>query len=225
MFFNSQMILLFKMDLSFFNLDVLNQYIIPILIPLLVAIASGFLSYFGAIQRIRKDLEAEFDRELRAKRIKAYSTLWMHLKLLTHTQIMDLHDVRKEGLLCLYRNLHDWYFESGMFLSTHSRKQFDKLKENMRDFFQKEDLSKFLEKGSFAPSLTNPLLDTSCIEEVKKMGRIKKKIKIRFNVTLPCDPYKKCFEDMNKIEKMIKIGKNFRDSLVNDIGGRREFFT
>jgi hypothetical protein len=181
MFFNSQMILLFKMDLSFFNLDVLNQYIIPILIPLLVAIASGFLSYFGAI--------------------------------------------RKEGLLCLYRNLHDWYFESGMFLSTHSRKQFDKLKENMRDFFQKEDLSKFLEKGSFAPSLTNPLLDTSCIEEVKKMGRIKKKIKIRFNVTLPCDPYKKCFEDMNKIEKMIKIGKNFRDSLVNDIGGRREFFT
>ena len=67
---------------------------------------------------------------------------------------MDLRNVTNEGL-SLYLHLNDWYFKSGMYLSTSSRKQFDDLKENMRNFFELECNTSDLDRSSGIVSMTN----------------------------------------------------------------------
>jgi hypothetical protein len=202
-------------------------YIQPILTVVLPVI-SGILAFYTATQKVRKDLEAEFDKDLRTKRIETYPTLWSDLMILTHNEIIYFHDITNQELVCLYRNLHIWYLGYGMFLSISSRKQFDKLKDNIRDFLNKENLIDSLKKETLDKKLQDNLLDNECIRMIKKiqnMKKIEKRIKrIMFSFRNSTDRDAECFKKIEKIEELIRIGKNFRDSLANDIGGRREFF-
>ena len=76
--------------------------------PLFAVIITGAISilgtYLAAIQKFRKDLEAEFDKELRKERISAYSDLWGKLKKLslTHT---SKKGVDNNNLKIKFRNL------------------------------------------------------------------------------------------------------------------------
>jgi hypothetical protein len=207
-----------------------NIRLIFAILVLILPVASGFLAYLTAVQKIRKDIEAEFDKDLRRKRIEAYQYLWENLKVLTHTEIIDFHLVKSRELIILYINLHKWYFKSGMFMSISSRKHFDELKDNMRDFLGKQKLiySSLEEvKVSKESEALDKCIKKMKVEDMKKTGKIEKikeMIKIGKTFRNSTDPDNECIKRKKEIKEMIKIGKNFRDSLANDIGGRREFW-
>jgi hypothetical protein len=97
---------------------------------ILIALISGLIgfvpTYLGAILKYRKDLEMEFDKSLREERMKAYAPLWKCLKILSKH---PSRNVEYKELANLLKQLHIWYFESGMFLSESSRNNLFDLKE------------------------------------------------------------------------------------------------
>jgi hypothetical protein len=59
------------------NSDIFS--VLPIVLPIITAGIGILGTYLAAIQKYRKDLEAEFDKNLRSDRIKAYTNLWICL--------------------------------------------------------------------------------------------------------------------------------------------------
>ena len=58
------------------------QSILPIL-TVILPVTSGIIGYLTAIQKVHKDLEAEFDKELRTRRMETYPLLWRYIKILS----------------------------------------------------------------------------------------------------------------------------------------------
>jgi hypothetical protein len=186
-------------------------------------------TYLAAIQKFRKDLEAEFDKELRKERITAYLDLWKELRILslTHTkkeptekeskeknrprfqnllrklslthenskeEIMPLSNVRYEDLGNLMMKMHNWYFEKGIFLSASSRDKYFNLKNAIIKELKEGGLNilKYIEKKP----------DYMQTEDVRKnLGSI---------------------VATERQEAILKKASEFRKSLANDIGARRE---
>jgi hypothetical protein len=198
--------------------------------PLFTIIITGSISilgtYLAAIQKFRKDLESEFDKELRKERISAYMKLWQKLKLLslTHTdkiqisadknlinklwnyikklsltnennkEIRPLRIVRYKNLGKLMLNMHDWYYESGIFLSASSRDNYFNLKNAIiaeLDFI-KIDLLKYIE------------MDPKYMQNEDVKGKLRMEL-------LP-----------ERQKKVLEKASELRKSLANDIGARRE---
>jgi hypothetical protein len=105
--------------------------------PVFAAIITGSIGIFGtylaAIQKFRKDLEAEFDKELRKERVEAYKDLWNDLRKLSHTHKNPLTNVTYGDLTEIMWKMHDRYFESGIYLSSSSRFRFFELKDCIYD--------------------------------------------------------------------------------------------
>ena len=91
------------------------------------AIIGALSAYIGAVVKYRKELESEFDREIRKERIRAYPELWRHLELLARYDRPAPLDVRH--LQTLSVAMRKWYFESGgIFLSDFTRVSYFDLK-------------------------------------------------------------------------------------------------
>ena len=87
----------------------------------LLTFALGLVSAYLATQwKARKDLEADYDRDLRGTRITAYRELWKLLEPLA--KYAPPGPITPELATSLMVDLRHWYFfTGGLFLSTRSR--------------------------------------------------------------------------------------------------------
>lgn len=102
---------------------------------LLIGAVVGFIStYLTAILKLRQDLRAEYDKDLRARRIPAYTLLWQLTDLFPkygHTSGPTGTEVRS-----LTISLRDWYFGGGgMFLSQNARDRYFALQDTLSEVF------------------------------------------------------------------------------------------
>jgi len=116
-----------------------------IFIPLITGFASGLVSailtYYGTRSKIRLDLSAEYDKELRASRLEVYKELWALLEPLARfsREKPISYSVVEETA----NNMRKWYFEKGgIYLSKLSRKPYMKLKKAMQAIIDDESLAK-----------------------------------------------------------------------------------
>lgn len=107
-----------------------NTVIVAIITGLFGLISGAMVVYVGAILKYRKELEAEFDKEIRKERIQVFPELWRHLDVLARYDRPGPLDV--ERLRDLSIKMRKWYFESGgMFLSDRARESYFDLKERI----------------------------------------------------------------------------------------------
>jgi hypothetical protein len=90
------------------------------------------VAYVGALIKFRKDLEAEYDKDLRSKRIDVYKALWNPLQILArYDRPKPLTPRTLEELSVAMRK---WYFEvGGLYLSEDTRKCYFNLKQRLQD--------------------------------------------------------------------------------------------
>jgi hypothetical protein len=101
---------------------------LAVLTAVLGAISGAALAYIRAILKYRKELEAEFDKELRKERIRTYPDLWRQLELLARYDRPAPLDVTH--LQDLSVSMRKWYFQTGgLFLSERTRVSYFRLKE------------------------------------------------------------------------------------------------
>ena len=79
------------------------------------AVGGGVVAFFTTRWQIRKELEYEYDKDLRERRIKAYLELWKLLQPLAKYS-RPIEDLRVSHLSALSKDLRGWYFETGGFL-------------------------------------------------------------------------------------------------------------
>ena len=109
-----------------------TQFSMALLTGLIGIISGVILTYLGTVLKFRKDLEAEYDKDLRNRRLDAYKDLWKHLQLLARYD-------RPKPLTCqtleeLSVAMRTWYFETGgLYLSEETRKSYFVLKKAIRD--------------------------------------------------------------------------------------------
>jgi hypothetical protein len=102
----------------------------------LVALISGLIgfvpTFLTVYLKFRKDLEFEYDKDLRGLRIEAYKDLWK--RLATMPKYWRPDPVTYRGLQNLMADLQEWYFQKGgFFLSEKSRKAYFDLMENLAE--------------------------------------------------------------------------------------------
>jgi hypothetical protein len=86
----------------------------------LSALVAGVLTYLTTSLRIRKDLEARYDLDLRERRIRVYKQLWAYLE--PFALYSPPGAITRDTLRDLSASLRRWYFESGgMFFSERAR--------------------------------------------------------------------------------------------------------
>lgn len=84
------------------------------------ALVTGIVTYFATARKVRNDLEAEYDRDLRSRRIRVYQKLWQALEPLA--VYAPPGPVTYDGAQELAVSLRTWYYETGgLYLSEDSR--------------------------------------------------------------------------------------------------------
>src|SRR5262245_64313805 len=87
-------------------------------------------AYIGLYWKVRKDLEAEYDKDLRAKRRDAYAALWKLLQPLA--KYSPPPPTTAEPLKQLSAELRQWYFEvGGLYMSGKTRDAYFALQEEL----------------------------------------------------------------------------------------------
>jgi hypothetical protein len=95
----------------------------------------GFLlgaagSYLGLYWKVKKELEAQYDKELRAERLKAYAALWKLLQPIA--KYSRPGPVTASSLQKLSADLQQWYFEiGGLFMSERTRDAYFALQDEL----------------------------------------------------------------------------------------------
>ncbi len=95
----------------------------------------GFLlgaasTYLGMYWKIRKELEAQYDKELRTDRQKTYGALWKLLQPLA--KYSRPGPVTAKSLKQLAVDLRSWYFEvGGLYMSTKTRDAYFSLQDEI----------------------------------------------------------------------------------------------
>jgi len=88
-------------------------------IALAGALFSAATTYVGLRTKIRRDLEAQYDKDLRERRMTAYAALW------ALTEPLALYSPARKltgrGARALSERLRHWYFTDGMVLSGTAR--------------------------------------------------------------------------------------------------------
>ena len=78
-------------------------------------LAGAAVSGFVTLRKVRSDLKAEYDKDLRTKRLEQYLEIWPQFAPLATTKAEEL---RNEDLEEFSRALRDWYFaKGGIYLS------------------------------------------------------------------------------------------------------------
>lgn len=102
--------------------------VVAILLAAFVGALSGILT---TTWKTRKDLEAQYDIDLRKRRIEAYTSLWKELDVLA--DYAPPGDPTHEGMGRLSEALRRWYFErGGLFLSVKTRGPYFNLQEALK---------------------------------------------------------------------------------------------
>jgi hypothetical protein len=114
-----------------------------ILLPLLTGLVSGsftaIVTYFATRSKIRLDLTAEYDKELRDKRREVYEKLWKLLKPLARfsREKQITYQIIKETS----EKIRDWYYDTGgIYLSKESREPYFAFKKSMQKIIDNKDL-------------------------------------------------------------------------------------
>jgi hypothetical protein len=97
------------------------------------AVVTAFLSVVttraALIDKIRRDLEADYDKDLRERRLKAYAALW------ALTEPLALYSppepLSAQGVRALSERLRGWYFSDGMVLSAAARDAYFNLQKKL----------------------------------------------------------------------------------------------
>jgi hypothetical protein len=110
--------------------------LVTLLDTVIVAIISGLIgfvpTFFTVYVKVRKDLEFEYDKDLRKLRIEAYKDLWSTLSAMPQYWLPD--PVTYSDLQKLMANLQKWYFEKGgFFFSEKSRRAYFDLMGGLRE--------------------------------------------------------------------------------------------
>ena len=152
----------------------IQSFVIPLLSGLISAAITAVVTYFSTRSKIRLDLTAEYDKELRKDRLEVYKKLWTLLKPmarfspegpLTYQIVKDTSE-----------SMRDWYFDTGgIYLSQEARKPYFDLKAVMQEIMDDSKLAEQADKP-----LEDPRVDT-----------------------------------------LLQLGKDLRESLAADIGTRR----
>ena len=108
---------------------------ITLLAAIIGAIAGIMGTYLGAILKFRKDLQAEYDKDLRENRIDEYKKLWdltQDFPRYGRPRPFALEDAQK-----LMADLHGWYFQGGgLFLSDSSRPAYFGFKDALQELIE-----------------------------------------------------------------------------------------
>lgn len=103
-----------------------------IAVALASAVAGGALTYVTTIMKIRQDLAAQYDADLRHDRIKVYKKLWKSLEPLARYAPPGEFTLNKAHELAVA--LRAWYFEEGgLFLSEAARDAYFALQDTLKD--------------------------------------------------------------------------------------------
>ncbi len=90
-------------------------------------------SYLGLLWKVRKDLEAAYDKDLRERRLIAYKTLWAHLEPLA--KYSRPGPVNGATLSQLSVQLRHWYFaDGGIYLSDDTRDAYFRLQQALLEY-------------------------------------------------------------------------------------------
>jgi hypothetical protein len=108
--------------------------------PIFVAMLTGLfglisgivLTYLGSVLKFRKDLEAEYDKDLRNRRLDAYQDLWKLLEILARYDRPK--PLNRQTLEELTATMREWYFGTGgLYLSEKTRGTYFDLKRALQD--------------------------------------------------------------------------------------------
>ena len=89
---------------------------------LVAAMLTALTTYFALRAKVRRDLEAKYDADLRERRITAYSALW------SLTEPLAIYSPARKlsghGARALSERLRHWFFTDGMMLSWDAREAY-----------------------------------------------------------------------------------------------------
>jgi hypothetical protein len=144
--------------------------ILSIIASLLLAGVTAVFTYLATRSKIRLDLTAEYDKDLRTSRLKAYQDLWKLLEPLARYSRPGpvTYVVVKE----VAEKMRIWYFEQGgIFLTKESYIPYFSLKEAMQNMIDdkhlKEDNTRELDEERLSTLLTGAsLLRKSLTEDI-----------------------------------------------------------
>jgi hypothetical protein len=121
---------------------------------LVTALLSAGTTYVALVTKIRRDLEAQYDKDLRERRLAAYAALW------ALTEPLALYSpsepLSPRGARSLSERLRSWYFSDGIVLSAAARNAYFTLQKKLT-----------AEPIAAAPARTKPL-DPPVIEDLQK---------------------------------------------------------
>jgi hypothetical protein len=124
---------------------------------LVAAALSALTTYVGLRSKIHRDLEAQYDKDLRERRMNAYSALWAlsePLALYSPPRKLSGHGAR-----AMSERLRHWYFTDGIVLSGEARKAY---------FALQKALTTDLLAAAAADTAA---LDTPLVEPLQKLSR------------------------------------------------------
>jgi hypothetical protein len=111
--------------------------VVAIISGLFGIVTGALVTYVSAILKFRKDLEAEYDKDLRSKRIEVYMELWKHLQILARYDRPK--PLNKQTLQELTVAMRQWYFEvGGLYLSENTRNVYFDLKKAIQTILEND---------------------------------------------------------------------------------------
>lgn len=121
-----------------------------VLAAIIGAVFGVFGTYLSAILKYRQDLRAEYDKDLREKRIPEYGNLWRFTGLFP--KYARTKEVSYQDAQTLSVNLREWYFQDGgMFLSDRSRDEYFAVQDALANTIKKagENMSALLDEETY----------------------------------------------------------------------------
>jgi len=100
-----------------------------LMIPLVTALLSAATTYVALVTKIRRDLEAQYDKDLRDRRMTAYTALWALTEPLARYSPAEALSAR--GARSLSELLRGWYFSDGIVLSAKARDTYFELQRKL----------------------------------------------------------------------------------------------
>jgi hypothetical protein len=96
-----------------------DEILISTLTTIGTTVATLVIGWLIIGKRVFTELVGEFQKELRTARLKAYRELWGNMKYLAVYSPPE--EIDEELLKTMSRELREWYFEHGLFLSGDCR--------------------------------------------------------------------------------------------------------
>ncbi|MEA3041900.1 MAG: hypothetical protein QOC65_1389 [Sphingomonadales bacterium] len=115
-------------------------------------------TYYGMKAKIRHDLVAQYDKDLRDRRLTAYAALWALTEPLA--RFSPARPLSGKGAHLLSRTLRRWYFRDGLLLSAKARKAYFALQNGLTG------------KDVAAASAGSEPLDPVVVEKLRKASTV-----------------------------------------------------